>query len=84
MNNGNTPASPVEIKPRDRALAQTGAMGMECYSKVYSGMTKRETIAMHLYAGMLSATDQAGTWTGLDCASDAVEEADKLLDALNK
>ena len=84
MSNGNTPASPIVVKPSAMTLAQRRSAGVNCDIDTYTGMTKRETIAMHLYAGMLSATDQAGTWTGIDCAAEAVQEADKLLEALNK
>ena len=47
-------------------------------------MTRRETIAMHLYAGMLSCCASDGEFTGMNCAYEAVQEADLLIEQLDK
>jgi hypothetical protein len=53
------------------------------HSHHYStGLTKREHFALHIYAGMISACDAEGQWTGVDSADEAVREADLLLAAL--
>ena len=69
MKNADMPASPIhsDFFP----LGETR-----------HGFTKREEIAMHLYAGMLSACDESGDFTGLNCAEEAVTQADALLKAL--
>lgn len=48
------------------------------------GLTKVEMIAMHLYSGMISATDSTGEWTGINGANEAVSQAYQLLEALDK
>lgn len=50
----------------------------------FEGFTKREEIAMHLYAGMMSVCDDSGEFTGLNCAEEAVTQADLLLKELDK
>ena len=49
-----------------------------------SYMTKVEKMAMHIYSGMVTAADQEGDLMALDCADMAVEEAYRLLFALEK
>lgn len=51
----------------------------------WHGLTKREDIAKHLMAALLTANDYDGTWTGLNAAADeAVSQTDALLAALEK
>ena len=47
-------------------------------------MTRREIIAMHLYAGMLSCCSSDGEFAGRGCADQAVREADLLIEQLDK
>lgn len=72
MNNADMPASPV-TDSRGPFMQQ---------GKPSIGLTKRERFAMAAMQGLLSAVDSEGTWTGLDCADQAVKEADALLSAL--
>ena len=58
--------------------------GRSCETELASNMTRRETIAMHLYAGMLSCCNSDGEFTGLNCADEAVKEADFLIAELDK
>jgi hypothetical protein len=74
INNGDMPASPTTIKPTEITKQQCRAIGETAKDVIYIGMTKRETIAMHLYAGMISA--------GFNAPARAVQEADNLLKAL--
>jgi len=48
------------------------------------GLTKRETFAMTFHAALLTATNEDGDWKGVnvDAATIALDEADKLLAAL--
>jgi len=81
MNNSDMPAMPMVNKyghpsnAGDNTLLRKG----QCI-----GLTRREHFAVTLYAGMISATDQDGEWTGINCADEAVNQADALLAALEQ
>lgn len=71
-------------KPANALDTATESDVVQGYEHEMLGLTKRETIAMHLYAGMLSVCDSSGEFTGLHCADKAVEQADALLKELEK
>lgn len=73
MRNRDLPASPIGEQ------IDAHHLNAPC-----NGLTKLEMISMHLYSGMLSACDQSGEWTGIDCAADAVSQACQLLQALSE
>lgn len=54
-------------------------------TQLYEGLTKREMMAMHFHAAMLSAHND-GEWSGVGCgaAEWAVKEADELLAELER
>ena len=52
--------------------------------KKHNGLTKREYAAIHIYAGLISATDNEGELTATNCADIAINEADKLLKYLEE
>ncbi|GGO89166.1 hypothetical protein GCM10011348_46280 [Marinobacterium nitratireducens] len=76
MNNADMPAMPMDVDHIEYAE--------QC--RPIRGFTKREAIAMHLHATLLSATDADGAWSGVDAgaAECAVREADALLAELEK
>lgn len=69
LTNANKPANPIGVGNK--------------YTVEDTGLTKVETIAMHLYTGMLSACDSEGELTAMH-ADLAVTEAYNLLQALEK
>jgi hypothetical protein len=77
-NNGDMPASPILNDLEGFTAFLDGTKGGRNY-----GLTKREHFALHIYAGLISACDAEGQWTGDNCATKAVAEADNLLTALD-
>lgn len=77
MNNGDMPAVPVSV-----TMGPSGDFLTSDDYGVGMGLTKREHFAVELYAGMISACDTSGEWTGTNCADEAVKQADALLKAL--
>ena len=76
MRNSDMPAMPGPSSADD---------GEPNYRTIpFEGLTKREYTAIKLYAGMLTAVNSEGEWTGLNCASEAVSQADLLLAELDK
>ena len=71
MENGKMPAMPLP-------LGGETADGQQ-------GLTKREMMAMHFHAALLTAQND-GTWSGIgvNAAYHAVEEADELLAELER
>ena len=74
-NNADMPAMPCGA---EQTLHNPG------YDPVCWGLTKRETFAMTFHAALLTATNEDGDWKGVnvDAATIALDEADKLLAAL--
>ena len=73
IKNGDMPAIPFEeVRSRFQGLPDKWAN--------HCGLTKREMMAMHMMAGMLSKSDHS--LNEHDVARDAVRAADALLAAL--
>ena len=68
IKNGDMPAMPTSIEHE--------------YSEFRQGMSKRETIAMHMMAANRSRYSAYTSWESM--ASDAVEAADALLAELER
>ena len=86
MKNADMPAMPCEVQVDINACNQARALGRHVPSQItYQGLTKREMIAMHMHAALLTANDN-GSWSGIDCdaANHAVREADCLLAELER
>lgn len=73
MKNGDMPAMPV-----DRCDADAHEAGIQ----VFSGMTKREMMAMHMMAACRSRSSDYRSWD--DMAKDAIEITDTLLAELER
>ena len=73
IKNGDMPAMPV-----DRCDADAIEAGIQ----VFSGLTKREMMAMHIMAANRSRHSTYPSWESM--ASDAVEAADALLAELER
>ena len=73
IKNGDMPAMPV-----DRYDADAIKTGIQ----VFSGLTKREMIAMRIMAANKSRHSTYSSWESM--ASDALEAADALLAALDR
>ena len=73
IKNGDMPAMPV-----DRCDADAIEVGIQ----VFSGLTKREMMTMHMMAGMLSKSDHSLNESYV--ARDAVRAADALLAELER
>lgn len=82
MNNSNRPISPCKAKTGEKRQVEFNTF-QDIWEEM-PGLTKREYAAIKLYAGMLSAVNSEGEWTGLNCASEAVSQADFLLAELEK
>jgi hypothetical protein len=78
MNNGDMPATATMTYHR---IGNASASVTE-----HTGLTKRETMAMHFTAALLTATDKDGDWTGTNvgAAGAGLMEADALLKALEE
>ena len=72
MKNGDMPAMPV-----DRCDADAVEAGIQ----VFSGLTKREMMAMHIMTGLCS---KYGVAFDTDAVQDAVRMADSLLAELER
>lgn len=82
MNNGDMPASPIfDSNSRLRAFTCN-----EGFTKMASGLTKRERFAMAVMQGLCSACNSEGEWShdASTAADTAVEYADALLAFLAK
>ena len=73
MKNGDMPAMPVD---------RCDADALEAGIQVFSGMTKREMMAMHMMAANRSRQSSYRSWEAM--ATDAVEAADALLADLER
>ena len=73
IKNGDMPAMPVN---------RCDADAIEAGIKVFSGLTKREMIAMRIMAANRSRHSTYPSWESM--ASDALEAADALLAALER
>ncbi|MEE8299476.1 MAG: hypothetical protein V3R67_08880 [Thermodesulfobacteriota bacterium] len=79
MENPDFPAMPISYV---EILSASGPQQTRDILDVFGGLTKREHFAAMAMQGLISSCDQAGEWTGHDCAREAVEAADALLKAL--
>ena len=75
MKNADMPAMPCGVEQNRHNPG---------HDPVCWGLTKRETFAMTFHAALLTATNEDGDWKGvsMDAATIALDEADKLLAAL--
>ena len=83
MKNADSPAMPHVAKCSLTTVAD-GAIGVTPIME-FSGLTKREMMAMHLHAALLTAQAD-GVWSGIgvNAAFHAVQEADELLAELDR
>lgn len=56
--------------------------GVEAIGCQHFGLTKRETIAMHVMASMMGSFDSEGNWMSSGCEKEAAEHAVKAADAI--
>lgn len=77
MKNGDMPAMPTPVS------VSKGNTLVDCRS---FGLTKREMIAMHLHAALLTSCDEDGNWTGNNAgaADMAWNEAGELVALFEK
>lgn len=78
MKNADMPAMPAKVG----AVMQTSSGMAMMPPTSYSGLTKREMMAMHMMQGLVSAWGQHDVTSSDELASDAVMMADSLLSAL--
>ena len=84
MKNSNMPAMPIEDNEQSFPLDMERYGSDSMYKQFAAGMTKREMMAMHLMAAMISAPlEKFNMNTAAKTASCAVESADALLCALD-
>ena len=82
-NNGNMPAMPCEVVERyhiDASQVPVGAPTLRERKVMGVGMTKREMIAMHVMASIITQ----GSPAFIHAAEDAVNAADALLAELER
>lgn len=83
MKNADMPAMPV--RDADNEILRLAHYPVYANGEFATGLTKREMMAMHIHAALL--TSQAdGVWTGIgvNAAFHAVQEADELLAELER
>lgn len=86
MKNADMPAIPCSTPNDARVVAQARASGLNMPDEMkHLGLTKREMMAMHIHAALLTSQAE-GVWTGIgvNAAFHAVQEADELLAELEK
>ena len=82
-NNGNMPAMPCEVVEQyhiDESQAPKGAPTLRERKVMSGGMTKREMMAMHVMASIITQ----GAPAFIHAAEDAVNAADALLSELER
>jgi len=84
MNNGDSPASSVVIKPSASAIAQSKGLGISADPIVYTGLTKREHFAGLAMQGLFNSLDVHDLKTYADIAKGAVNIAGHLLAELER
>ena len=83
INNGNMPAMPSEVVEQyhiDESQAPKGAPTLRERKVMGGGMTKREMMAMHVMASIITQ----GSPAFIHAAEDAVNAADALLAELER
>ena len=82
-NNGNMPAMPCEVVEKyhiDASQVPSGAQTLRERKVMSGGMTKREMMAMHMMASIITQ----GAPAFIHAAEDAVNAADALLSELER
>lgn len=83
MNNGSEPAMPCEVVEKyhiDASQVPSGAPTLRERKVMSGGMTKREMMAMHMMASIITQ----GAPAFIHAAEDAVNAADALLAELGR
>lgn len=85
MKNSDLPAMPCTVPANKNYSAQMSGLGLATATEtVHQGLTKREVMAMHLMAAMISAPlEKFNMNNAAKTASCAVESSDALLRALD-
>ena len=85
MKNADMPAMPVIDNEQSFPLDMERYGSKSASAKFAFGLTKREMMAMHLHAAILTAQAD-GVWSGIgvNAAFHAVQEADELLAELDR
>lgn len=80
MNNADKPAMPIHHVIE--SCSADGNQGPYLFTKVDTGLTKREMFAMHFMAASRSRNSTYDSWEAI--ALDSIEMADALLKVLEK
>lgn len=83
-NNGNMPAMPCEVVEKyhiDASQVQSGAPTLRERKVMSVGMTKREMMAMHMFAGLLARDGKPDIQYEAELA---IKAADALLSELER